>query len=78
MTAFVRAFVVCDDCGAPMDNSTVPSARTIGEALRDAKRLGWVRKRGRRDLCEDCAEAGRDGAQATPVAASDARANKEA
>lgn len=55
MTAFVRAFVFCDGCDAPFDSSTVPSAHTIREALRDAKRRGWVRRRGGRDLCEGCA-----------------------
>jgi len=54
VSAFVRAFVICDDCGQPMDTSTVPSARSISEALRDAKQNGWTRKRGRRDLCQGC------------------------
>lgn len=63
MTAFVRAFVFCDGCGQPLDNDTVPSARSISEALRDAKRCSWVRKRGGRDLCEGCAAGARqDGA----------------
>ncbi|WP_405461545.1 hypothetical protein OG786_29150 [Streptomyces sp. NBC_00101] len=57
MTAFLRAFVVCDGCGQPLDTSTVPSAESISEALRDAKRNGWTRKRGRRDLCQGCDEA---------------------
>ena len=55
MTAFVRAFVFCDGCQQPMDYSTVPSASTVSEARRDAKRSGWVHKRGGRDLCECCA-----------------------
>ena len=57
MTAFLRAFVFCDGCHQPLDNSTVPSARNISEARRDAKQSGWSRKRGR-DLCEDCAAEG--------------------
>ncbi|MFD9915603.1 hypothetical protein [[Kitasatospora] papulosa] len=57
MTAFLRAFVYCDGCNEPMDNSTVPSARNISEALRQAKSYGWSRKRGRRDLCPDCRTA---------------------
>lgn len=56
MSAFVRAFVFCDGCHQPLDNSTVPSAFTISEARRDAKRSGWVHKQGR-DLCEACAAA---------------------
>lgn len=55
MTAFVRAFVFCDGCQQPMDYSTVPSARTVTEARREAKRSGWVHKQGGRDLCEYCA-----------------------
>jgi hypothetical protein len=54
VTAFVRAFVFCDDCGQPLDTDTVPAASSISEALRDAKRRGWVRKRGRCDLCGGC------------------------
>lgn len=53
MTAFLRAFVFCDGCHQPLDNSTVPSAHTVAEARRDAKRSGWARKRGR-DLCGGC------------------------
>ncbi|MFF7795611.1 hypothetical protein [Streptomyces sp. NPDC007991] len=60
MTAFVRAFVFCDGCHQPLDNSTVPSARTVGEARREAKRDGWVCKRGGRDLCEYCAQQAQD------------------
>ncbi|MFF8482368.1 hypothetical protein [Streptomyces antibioticus] len=56
MSAFLRAFVFCDACHQPLDSSTVPSAFTVGEARRDAKRSGWVRKGGR-DLCADCAAA---------------------
>ncbi|MDX2532320.1 hypothetical protein QBA79_36415 [Streptomyces scabiei] len=55
MTAFMRAFVFCDGCREPMDNSTVPSARSISEARRDAKRHGWSHKRNGGDRCEDCA-----------------------
>ncbi|MFI2084352.1 hypothetical protein ACH43Y_28835 [Streptomyces rubiginosohelvolus] len=57
MTAFLRAFVYCDGCNEPMDNSTVPSARNISEALREAKSYGWSRKRGRLDLCPHCRTA---------------------
>ncbi|MFE6931784.1 hypothetical protein ACFVDT_07105 [Streptomyces sp. NPDC057699] len=57
MSAFVRAFVFCDDCHEPMDSSTVPSARNISEALREAKKNGWTRKRGGRDLCGYCTPA---------------------
>lgn len=65
MTAFLRAFVFCDGCHQPLDNSTVPSARTVSEGRREAKRDGWVRKRGGRDLCSHCAsvEAQQDGAR---------------
>jgi hypothetical protein len=55
VTAFIRAFVFCDSCQEPMDNSTVPSARNVSEARRDAKQRGWSRKRNGRDLCEGCA-----------------------
>ncbi len=63
MAAFMRAFVFCDGCREPMDNSTVPSARNISEARRDAKRLGWSHKRSGGDLCEGCAGVQQDGAQ---------------
>jgi hypothetical protein len=55
MTTFLRAFVFCDGCGQPWDNSTVPSARTASEGRREAKRDGWVRKRDGRDFCPYCA-----------------------
>lgn len=55
MTAFLRAFLFCNSCGVPFDNDTVPSARSVSEARREAKRCGWVHKRDGRDLCEDCA-----------------------
>ncbi|MEU6365704.1 hypothetical protein ABZ876_08105 [Streptomyces sp. NPDC046931] len=57
MTAFLRAFVFCSSCGEPFDNGTVPSASTVREARREAKRMGWVHKRDGRDLCEDCQDA---------------------
>lgn len=63
MTAFLRAFVYCDGCNEPMDNCTVPSARNISEALRQAKSYGWSCKRGRRDLCPGC----RQGAAPVPA-----------
>jgi hypothetical protein len=56
MTAFLRAFLFCNGCHQPFDNSTVPSAESLSEARRDAKRSGRVRKRDGRDLCEYCAE----------------------
>lgn len=62
MSAFVRAFVFCDDCHAPMDTSTVPAARSIREALRAAKRNGWTRKHGRRDFCGYCTTRSKSGA----------------
>jgi hypothetical protein len=34
----------------------VPSARTVSEGRRDAKRDGWVRKRDGRDFCPYCAK----------------------
>lgn len=55
MSAFLRAFLFCNGCESPFDSSTVPSAPSISEARRDAKRCGWVHKRDGRDLCEDCA-----------------------
>lgn len=63
MTAFVRAFLICNGCDSVFDDSSVPSALTVTEARRDASRRGWTRKRGGRDLCEDCAEAQQNGAQ---------------
>jgi hypothetical protein len=54
VTAFVRAFVFCDDCQQPLDNSTVPSAQTVSEARREAKSYGWAHKRDGRDFCEYC------------------------
>ncbi|MEU6872412.1 hypothetical protein [Streptomyces sp. NPDC046751] len=57
MTTFLRAFVFCDGCGQPLDTSAVPAAASISQALHEAKRCGWVRKRGRRDLCQGCYEA---------------------
>ena len=54
MTAFLRAFLFCNECASPFDNSTVPSARSLSEARRDAKRSGWQHKRDGRDLCPDC------------------------
>jgi len=54
MTAFLRAFIFCDGCHEPLDSSTVPSARNISEARRDAKANGWARKRDGRDFCEAC------------------------
>jgi hypothetical protein len=57
VTAFVRAFVFCDGCGQPLDNSTVPSAPNVTEARREARRSGWVIKRRGRDLCEGCARS---------------------
>jgi hypothetical protein len=56
MSAFTRAFLFCDgdDCDATLDYSPVPSARTVTEAREEAKRGGWVRRKGR-DLCDDCA-----------------------
>ena len=54
MTAFLRAFLFCNECGAPFDMSTVPAARTVSEARSGAKRRGWVHKRDGRDLCPDC------------------------
>jgi hypothetical protein len=54
MTAFLRAFLFCNGCDSPFDSSTVPSARSLSEARRDAKRSGWVHKRDGRDLCEHC------------------------
>lgn len=56
MTAFVRAFMRCDGCDEVYDTSTIPSARTLTEARRDAKRDGWVHKRDGRDLCPICKE----------------------
>lgn len=56
MTAFLRAFLFCGNCGVPFDNNTVPEATTVREARREAKRRGWVHKRDGRDLCEDCAD----------------------
>ncbi|MGY1579188.1 hypothetical protein [Streptomyces sp. MN13] len=55
MTAFLRAFLFCSRCDSPFDSSTVPSAHTVTQARREAKRRGWVHKRDGRDLCEDCA-----------------------
>lgn len=55
MAAFLRAFLFCDGCGEPFDFSTVPSARNVSEARRDARGYGWVHKRDGRDLCEYCA-----------------------
>jgi len=68
VTAFVRAFVFCNGCDQTFDYSTVPSARSISEARREAKRYGWVHKRDGRDLCPYCAAAGarQDGAQSPP------------
>lgn len=65
MTAFTRAFLFCDGdgCDATWDYSTVPGAHTVTEAREEAKRGGWVRRKGR-DLCEDCATA--DAREATP------------
>ena len=57
MTAFLRAFLFCNECSAPFDSSTVPSALSVSEARRDAKRAGWTHKRDGRDLCEDCSDA---------------------
>ncbi|MFE2073684.1 hypothetical protein [Streptomyces misionensis] len=62
MTAFVRAFLFCNGCSSTLDSSAVPSARTVSEARREAKRYGWVHKRDGRDLCEDCAAAESDAA----------------
>ena len=59
MTAFLRAFLFCNECDGTYDLSTVPSATTVSEARREAKRLGWVHKRDGRDLCEDCADPNR-------------------
>lgn len=56
MTAFLRAFLFCNSCDSPFDSSTVPSASTVREARREAKRRGWGHKRDGRDLCEDCAD----------------------
>lgn len=56
MTAFLRAFLFCSGCSEPFDTSTVPSARTVPEARRDARRNGWVHKRDGRDLCPWCKE----------------------
>ena len=55
MTAFLRAFLFCNRCGSCFDSSTVPSARNLAEARREAKRDGWIHKRDGRDLCEHCA-----------------------
>jgi hypothetical protein len=57
MTAFTRAFVRCDNCDNHWDYSAVPGARTVTEAREEAKRGGWVRRKGR-DLCDGCAEGG--------------------
>jgi hypothetical protein len=54
MTAFMRAFLFCSECGEQFDSSSVPSARTVAEARREAKRRGWIRKRDGRDVCFDC------------------------
>ena len=54
MTAFMRAFLFCSDCGGQFDSSTVPNARSVSEARQEAKRCGWVHKRDGRDLCDDC------------------------
>lgn len=56
MTAFLRAFLFCNACDAPFDMSAVPSAVTVSEARREAKKRGWSHKRDGRDFCEDCAD----------------------
>ncbi|MGW2213264.1 hypothetical protein [Streptomyces sp. NPDC001781] len=56
MTAFLRAFLACNGCHEVFDTSTIPSARNISEARRDAKRDGWVHKCDGRDLCPGCNE----------------------
>ncbi|HEX5567474.1 MAG TPA: hypothetical protein VFY14_11215 [Streptomyces sp.] len=43
MTAFLRAFLYCDGCDEMLDASTVPSARTITEARKEAKRCNRSR-----------------------------------
>ncbi len=60
MTVFVRAFLRCNGCHEMFDSSTVPSAATVTEARRDAKRAGWVSKRGGRDYCPGCKETEAD------------------
>ena len=57
MTAFVRAFLICDGCDSVFDDSAVPSAHTVTEARKDAARRGWTRKRAGRDLCDDCKQS---------------------
>ena len=60
MTAFLRAFLFCSNCHEPFDSSTVPSARTVTEARKDAKRDGWRRTRDGRDLCPGCQDTEAD------------------
>jgi hypothetical protein len=54
VTAFLRAFLFCNGCDNPFDFSTVPAARNVSGARRDAKRRGWSRTRDGRDWCDGC------------------------
>lgn len=67
MTAFMRAFLICDGCGSHFRTDTVPPDYTIQEARQYARRHGWtyprrqsgdVRKQRHIDLCDSCSPEG--------------------
>jgi hypothetical protein len=61
VTATTRTFLFCDGrypdgekCQATLGYSTVPDARTHAEARAEARKQGWHRTRGSRDICPGC------------------------
>lgn len=57
MTAFMRAFLHCDGCGAFFRTDAVPPDFSIRDVRTYARRHGWVKRKvdGRwKDYCEDC------------------------
>jgi len=57
MTTFIRAYLACNRCGEMFRDETVPQDETIREALHEARKFGWVRRKvgGRwKDFCPEC------------------------
>jgi hypothetical protein len=67
MTAFMRAFLICDGCSKTLRTVAIPPDFTIHEARAAARDHGWtyplrqsadVRKQRHIDLCDNCSPEG--------------------
>lgn len=64
MSAFLRAFLRCDGCGAFLRDETIPQDETLLDARRASRAYGWTRTRtaeGWLDFCPGCAHMRRAG-----------------